>query len=244
MKANVRPAGMIRARLRGPDARSGAIKFGRTLVLAAILFVGALAGGEVHARSLKLVALGDSLTAGYGLRRSKSFPVQLGRALEDRGLKVEVINAGVSGDTASAGLARLDWAVPKGTDAVILELGANDALRGIDPEVTHRALDRIVTRLAKRGIAILLAGFEAPRGLGDAYTRRFARIYTDIAKAHDVLFYPFFLKGIALRPKLNQRDGMHPNPAGVRVIVRNILPMVEKLLERSKLARSARNKGG
>jgi acyl-CoA thioesterase-1 len=189
-------------------------------------------------RPVRIVALGDSLTAGYGLPAQAAFPAKLERALRARGLAVEVVDAGVSGDTASAGLARLDWAVPDGTDAVIVELGANDMLRGIDPRVTRRAMEEIVRRLAERRIAILIAGMRAAPNLGAEYGREFEAIYTDLAAAHDLLLYPFFLEGVVTEGKLNQRDGIHPTAAGIDIIVARILPKVEELVVKARKARA------
>jgi len=184
-------------------------------------------------RPLKIVALGDSLSAGYGLPASAAFPARLERALRAKGLKVSVNNAGVSGDTASDGLARLDWSVPEGTDVVILELGANDALRGIDPAVTRKALQAIVQRLKQRNIRVLLCGMLAPRNLGADYGRAFDAIFPELAAAEGVPLYPFFLDGVATDPKLNLPDGMHPTMAGVDVIVARILPKVLALITRT-----------
>ncbi len=181
-------------------------------------------------RTVKLVALGDSLSAGYNLPASAAFPAVLEQALRQKGLRVEVANAGVSGDTTQGGLERLDWSVPDGTDGVILELGANDALRGIDPALAERALDTIVTRLKARGIAVLLAGMYAPRNFGPEYYGRFDAIYPRLAGKHGLILYPFFLDGIAGDPALNQPDRLHPTAEGVRVIVQRILPTVERFL--------------
>lgn len=183
------------------------------------------------------MALGDSLTAGLGLGTADTFPVKLARALAAKGAAVDIANAGVSGDTASAGLARLDWSVPEGTDAVILELGANDALRGLDPALTRQALDAIITRLQQRRIAVLLCGMRAPRNLGPDYARAFDAIFPDLAARHGIAFYPFFLDGVVGDPRLNQRDGIHPTAAGVDVIVARILPSVEALVGRLRAAR-------
>lgn len=188
--------------------------------------------GAASGRALRIVALGDSLTAGYGLPQNAAFPVVLERALKARGHNVEIVNAGVSGDTASGGLDRLDWSVPDGTDGVILELGANDMLRGIDPEVTKRALDAIVTRLEARRIPVMLAGMYASRNLGPDYVRRFDAIYRDIAQKHGLVLYPFFLDGIVGQAQLNLPDGVHPTAKGVEVIVDRILPSVETFLSR------------
>jgi acyl-CoA thioesterase-1 len=183
-------------------------------------------------RTLKIVALGDSLTAGYQLPAQDAFPVQLERALKAKGFAVEISNAGVSGDTSSGGLARLDWSVPDSTDAVILELGANDMLRAVDPKVTREALTGIVRRLKARGIEVLLCGMLAARNLGPDYTKAFDPIYPDLAAANGLLLYPFFLNGIAGDAKLNQGDGLHPTAAGVAKIVTGILPKVEELVAR------------
>jgi acyl-CoA thioesterase-1 len=181
---------------------------------------------------VRIVALGDSLTAGLGLPVEASFPARLESALRQRGVAVEITNAGVSGDTASGGLARLEWSVPEGTDAVILELGANDMLRGIDPQVTRTALAEIIQRLTERHIAVLLAGMRAAPNLGTDYGRDFERIYSDLAAKDGTLLYPFFLAGVAGDPKLNQPDGLHPTAAGVDEIVTRILPRVEELVSR------------
>jgi acyl-CoA thioesterase I len=183
-------------------------------------------------RTIKVVALGDSLMAGYQLPAQDAFPVQLERALRAKGLAVEVANAGVSGDTSSGGLARLDWSVPDGTDAVILELGANDMLRAVDPKVTREALTEIVRRLKQRRIDVLLCGMRAARNLGPDYGRAFDPIYPDLAAANGLVFYPFFLDGVVGDAKLNQSDGLHPTAAGVARIVAGILPKVEELIAR------------
>ncbi|MBG6207586.1 acyl-CoA thioesterase-1 [Labrenzia sp. EL_126] len=187
----------------------------------------------VQSADLKLVVLGDSLSAGYQLAPQDGFPEQLQKALDARGLSVEVVNAGVSGDTTSGGLSRLDWSVGTDADAVIVELGANDALRGIQPDITRNNLNEITRRLRDRGIEVLLAGMLAPRNLGPEYAEAFDPIYSDLAQAHDALLYPFFLEGVALNPNLNLSDGMHPNADGVAIIVENILPKVEKLLAKA-----------
>jgi acyl-CoA thioesterase-1 len=189
-------------------------------------------------RPVRIVALGDSLTSGYRMAAAEAFPVKLERALRARGHAVEVVNAGVSGDTAAGGLARLDWAVPAGTEAVIVELGANDALRGVDPEVTRRALDEILRRLRARRILVLLAGMRAPPNMGPDYVRRFDAIYPELARRHGVPLYPFFLDGVATIAALNQPDGVHPTPAGIDVIVRGLLPQAEDLVRRVLEARS------
>jgi acyl-CoA thioesterase-1 len=182
------------------------------------------------AKPIKMVVLGDSLSAGLGLSSQEAFPARLQKALQDKGIAVDIINAGVSGDTSSGGRDRLDWSVPDGTEAVILELGANDALRGIDPAVTRSALSEILTRLKARKIAVLLCGMLAPPNYGSDYAARFNAIYPDLAKSFAVPLYPFFLEGVATEAKLNQADGMHPTAEGVDVVVKNILPSVEALL--------------
>jgi acyl-CoA thioesterase-1 len=183
---------------------------------------------------LKIVAFGDSLTAGYGLPAQDTFPAKLQAALKARGHNVEIENAGVSGDTASGGLSRLDWSIPDGTDAVIVELGANDMLRGVDPKVTRQALDDILAKLKARNIPVLLAGMRAAPNMGADYGRAFESIFDDLARKYDVVFYPFFLDGVATQAKLALRDGMHPNAAGVATIVDGILPKAEELVARLK----------
>jgi acyl-CoA thioesterase-1 len=181
-------------------------------------------------KPVKMVVLGDSLSAGYGLPAAAAFPVRLQKSLDTKGIKVDMINAGVSGDTTSGGRERLDWSVPEGTEAVILELGANDALRGTDPAVTRAALSDIITKLKARKIEVLLCGMVAPPNYGSDYAARFNSIYPDLSKSFGVPLYPFFLDGVATDAKLNQADGMHPTAEGVDVIVKNILPTVEAFL--------------
>lgn len=183
---------------------------------------------------VKIVALGDSLTAGYGLSTKDGFVPRLQAAVTAKGIAAEVVNAGVSGDTSSDGLARLDWSVPQGTAAVIVELGANDMLRGIKPQITRDALDAILKRLSTRHIAVLLSGMRAAPNLGADYGKAFEAIYPDLAAKYDALLYPFFLDGVAGNLKLVQPDGLHPNPSGVGVIVERILPKVEELITRAQ----------
>lgn len=183
---------------------------------------------------LKLVAFGDSLTAGYLLKNKDSFPSQLQASLTEQGIKVDIINSGVSGDTTADGLERLEWAISQGTKAVILELGANDALRGQPPENAKRNLERIISSLQDRKIEILLAGMRAPKNWGEDYAKAFDKIYPDLARKYDLLLYPFFLEGVALNSSLVLEDGLHPNDKGVAVIVKKILPFVKKLLEQAK----------
>ena len=208
-------------------------------VLLAVLAIFA-ASVPVNAEApVKIVALGDSLTAGFGLPADAAFPAKLERALRSKGIAVEVVNAGVSGDTASGGLARLDWSLPEGTQAVILELGANDALRGVDPNVTRSALDEILRRLKERRIEVLLAGMLAPRNFGPEYAAAFDAIFPQLAAAYNTLLYPFFLEGVATDSKLNQPDGLHPTAAGVDAIVAGIVPKVEALIARVRDKRNS-----
>lgn len=188
-------------------------------------------------RPIKIVALGDSLTAGFGLPASDAFPAKLQRALKAKGIAVEIVNAGVSGDTATGGLERLDWAVTSDTSAVIVELGANDMLRGVDHSVTRTAIESIVRKLQERRIPVLLTGMVASPNLGKDYAAAFNAIYPDIAKAYGALYYPFFLDGVATAANLNQRDGLHPTAAGIDVIVGKILPSVEQLIALAKRER-------
>jgi acyl-CoA thioesterase-1 len=200
--------------------------------LAASLLLAALPAGGAHAAAMRIVAFGDSLTAGYGLPEADAFPARLEAALRAKGHDVEIVDAGVSGDTASAGMARLDWSLADGADGVILELGANDALRGVDPSVTRAALNDIITRLKARGIEVLLAGMRSPPNMGAPYIAAFEAIYPELAQKHGILLYPFIVEGVATKPELNQADGIHPNAAGVKIIVERFLPTVEELIAR------------
>jgi acyl-CoA thioesterase-1 len=184
------------------------------------------------ASTINILALGDSLTAGFGLGPDDAFPSQLEAALKVRGHDVRIINAGVSGDTAGAARDRLDWVLTDDVSAVILELGANDALRGIDPEQTKAAISAILGKLAARKLPVLLAGMRAPRNLGPDFAARFDAIYPELARTFSVIYYPFFLDGVVADPHLNQADGMHPSGQGVAVIVARILPSVEALIAR------------
>jgi acyl-CoA thioesterase-1 len=184
-----------------------------------------------YAAERRLMVLGDSLTAGYGLPSAQAFPVRLEAALRARGIAVTVLNAGVSGDTTAGGLARLDWSLADKPTHAIVELGANDMLRGLDPAQAKRNLDQILTRLKKEKVPVLIAGMLASRNLGADYQSRFDAMYPDLAKQHDVALYPFFLDGVATDPALNQSDGIHPNARGVDIIVERILPAVMTLLE-------------
>ncbi len=209
-------------------------------LIAALAFA---ATADPASQPLRIVVLGDSLVAGLGLKPSEAFPAQLERALKERGHDVEVINAGVSGDTTAGGLDRVGWAVPERTGAVILELGANDALRGLDPRRARSNLDKIITTLKAGGAEVLLAGMLAPRNLGEPYTRAFDAIYPELAAKHGLLLYPFFLDGVAMNAKLNLDDGLHPNSRGVAEITKKILPSVEQLIERARARQAAGTKG-
>jgi acyl-CoA thioesterase-1 len=202
----------------------------QALALAAVL------ASTLHAaaaRTLRLVALGDSLTAGFGLAPGKAFPDRLEAALRAKGWDVKAINAGVSGDTAADGLARYEWAVPQDADVLIVELGANDMLRGQKPEATKATLAAILEKARAAHLPTLLAGMRGAPNLGAEYDRDFDAIYPALAKTYDVPLYPFFLDGVAGDPKLNQTDGLHPTAEGVEVIVQKILPSVEALLKHS-----------
>jgi acyl-CoA thioesterase-1 len=204
------------------------------LAALALTLVAILGAGPAQARTLRLVALGDSLTAGFGLPPAQAFPEALERALRAKGYDVEVSNAGVSGDTTADGLARYDWAVPEGADALIVELGANDMLRGLDPAAAEASLAQILTRAKGAHIATLLAGMRAAPNMGADYQARFDAIYPDLADRFGVALYPFFLDGVAADPRLNQKDGLHPTREGVEKIVASILPSVEALLAGAK----------
>lgn len=186
------------------------------------------------ASPVRILVLGDSLTAGYGLPDAESFPRQLGAALAEAGIDAEIINAGVSGDTTAGGRARLDWALAEPVDAAIVELGGNDGLRGIDPAETKENLDAILARFAREDIPVLLTGMLAPPNLGREYGEAFNAVFPALADKHDVRFYPFFLEGVAGDPALNQGDGIHPNAAGVEVVVEGLLPEVKRLVAEAR----------
>ncbi|MDX9861215.1 MAG: arylesterase [Rhodospirillales bacterium] len=211
------------------------IRYGVVAVLVNL----AVPGGDLAAAesATRIVVLGDSLTAGYGLGGDDAFPARLEAALRAEGIEARVVNAGVSGDTTAAGLRRLDWALAEGPegppDALVVELGANDALRGLDPQAVEANLDAILTQAKARGLKVLLAGMKAPPNFGRDYTEEFDALYPRLAARHDVLLYPFFLDGVAADRALNQADGIHPNPAGVAVIVERILPYVKRLIDGS-----------
>ena len=206
-------------------------------LLSIVLFFAAVRAGQATAAPVKILAMGTSLTQGYGLPPGTEFTVQLQTALKKAGIDAVVTNAGVSGDTSAGGLSRLDWSLADHPDAVILELGGNDMLRGIAPSETEKNLRAILAKLKAAHIKVLLTGMHAQRNLGADYVKEFDAIYPRLAKDGNVLFYPFILDGVALNPKLNQADGMHPNPAGIKIIVARILPLVKKLALQSKVGR-------
>lgn len=192
----------------------------------------ALSSPLALARTVQLVAFGDSLMAGYQLPAEDAFPAKLEKALKAAGHNVAIVNAAVSGDTSADGLARADWSIPDGTDGVILELGANDALRGLSPEDTLSNIKAIIARLKERGIAVLLAGMQAPPNMGKDYAEKFNAIFPDLAKTYDLTFYPIFVEAYILDPKMKLDDGMHPNAKGVDAVVQSFLPTAEKFLKR------------
>lgn len=231
----------LRSRSYGKEARlvqRAAALIVLTLVSAIGLHMGPPGAAWAQAQPVTIVAFGDSLTAGYGLPGPDAFPAKLAAALKTKGENVEIANAGVSGDTATGGLARVEWSVPDGTDAVILALGANDLLRGIDPAVTEKALDGILAKLTARRIKVLLAGMLAGKNMGAEYEARYNAIFPALAKKYDALFYPFFLDGVATDRALNQQDGIHPNAAGVDAIVARILPNVDALIAQVRANKS------
>jgi acyl-CoA thioesterase-1 len=215
-----------------------ALRFNPILCLSLVLCLTAavliLAAGPAMARPLRILALGSSLTQGYGLPPGTEFTTQLQAALKEQGIDASVENAGVSGDTSAGGLSRLDWSLADHPDAAIIELGSNDMLRGVPPEETEKNLRAILARLQKDHVAVLLTGMMAQRNLGADYVKQFDGIYPRLAKDYHVVFYPFFLDGVALNPKLNQADGMHPNPAGVTIIISRMMPYVKKMLSEVK----------
>jgi acyl-CoA thioesterase-1 len=200
------------------------------LALFACLLAAVSPAADAADRPLRIIAFGDSLTAGYGLPASASFPAQLQKALETTGRRIVIENAGVSGDTTQAGLDRLDWSIGDGIDGVIVELGANDALRGLDPAQTRSALDQIIVRLKARKIPVMLAGMRAPPNMGADFQQRFDSIFPELAREHGLILYPFFLDGVAGRRELNQKDGIHPTADGIKLIVERILPSVERFI--------------
>ena len=206
--------------------------FNQTLVLALIVGVYFVVGvGAAHANEKIVLALGDSLTAGFGLTTSSGFVAQLEIRLVQSGVNAQVIDGGVSGDTSAGGLARLDWLFVDTPDLVIVELGANDGLRGLDPTATMANIEAIVLRVKERGAKVLLTGMQAPPNMGEEYAREFNGIYEAVARKYKIVLFPFFLEGVAAQPHLNQIDGIHPNADGVKLIVEKILPFVTALLE-------------
>ncbi|WP_181705096.1 arylesterase [Chthonobacter rhizosphaerae] len=205
-------------------------------LLVHLLLAPLVSAAPAAADTVRLVAFGDSLTAGYGLSPREAFPARLEAALKARGHDVAVVNAGVSGDTVAAGLARVDWTFSEPFDGAIVELGANDALRGLDPARTRADFDRLVGRIAETGKPILIAGMLAPPNLGEDYGRAFNSIFPDTAEKYGALLYPFFLDGVVADRRLNQPDGIHPTAEGVDIIVERILPSVEDLLRRIEAA--------
>ena len=197
----------------------------------ALALVLASPSGGAAAKTLRVVAFGDSLTAGLGLPGPAAFPSVLERRLKAAGYAVEVVNAGVSGDTASGGLERLDWSIPEGVDIAIVELGANDMLRAVSPDITRTALDTIIERLRARKIGIAIAGMRSLANWGEAYRIAFEKIYPDLAAKFGAPLYPFFLEGAAGHPDLLLPDGMHPNAAGVERMVDNFMPFIEPVLK-------------
>ncbi len=202
--------------------------FGLVILAFSALFL----SGKVQAASpLKIIAFGDSLTAGYQLPGNQAFPAVLEKALRADGFNVNVVNAGVSGDTAEDGLARFDWTFADGADAAIVELGANDMLRGFDTKLTFQTLDEILSRLKQRGIPVFLAGITASPNLGADYRKAFDQIFKDLSHKYNAPLYPFFLEGVMNVPKLQLADHLHPNREGVELMVKNILPSVETFVK-------------
>jgi acyl-CoA thioesterase I len=233
----------ICTRSRGQQRRhAGVLSAAVLAALCGFLSMTGSAMAQAKAAPIRIVAYGDSLTAGFNLAAPEAFPAQLEKALRARGRDVEVINAGVSGDTTAAALERFDWAIPENADAAIVELGANDALRGQPPEQARRNLDTILGRLRAKGIQLLVAGIPAPRNWGAPYVKAFDPMFAELAQAHGALLYPFFLDGVALKPELSLPDGLHPNAAGVAVIVERIMPKVDELIARVAAKRAAAGK--
>jgi len=210
-------------------------KFGlAAYALACCLALPGVLAPSLAAAPVKIMAFGDSLVHGYGLPNGESFPSQLAARLAAQDPAVSVVNAGNSGDTTAAGLARLDWALAEEPDAVIVVFGGNDGLRGLEPSETYANLSAMLDALEARGLPVLLAGMLAPRNLGAAYTQEFDAVFQRLAAEHAVIFYPFFLEGVAAEPALNQVDGIHPNGAGVAAIVERMLPSVERLIRQAR----------
>ncbi len=201
---------------------------------------GSAVDAPTQGRPITILAFGDSLTAGHGVPTNKSYPSLLEAALRRNGFRVKLINAGVSGDTTAGGLSRLDWALGDNPAIAIVELGANDGLRGLKPKQTEDNLDAILTKLKRRGVLVLLTGMYAPPNMGREFGRRFNAIFPRLAEKHNVLFYPFFLEGVSGKPALNQADGLHPYEKGSAVIARNLYPHVRKLVETIRRERTRR----
>jgi acyl-CoA thioesterase-1 len=213
----------------------------KTILPALALMSASLQGANAAESGLRVLAFGDSLTQGYGVPPGMDFPNVLERALKAKGVNATIINAGVSGDTSAGGLARLDWSLGDAKaqpDAAILELGANDGLRGLAPAEMEKNLDAILASLKARNIPVLLAGMEGPRNFGSAYAAEYDAVFPRLAKRYNVLFYPFFLEGVALEPALVQPDGLHPNPKGVDAIVSRIAPLVTELVRQAQAKRA------
>lgn len=224
-------------RLPGYGSRRSAVNLGAAAAFA--LLVAVAAPAPAAPSGLRILAFGDSLTAGYGLPEADAFTTRLQAALAAHGIRAMVLDGGVSGDTTAGGLARLDWALGDRPDLVILELGANDALRGIDPATARANLDAMLAKLRAAGVPVLLAGMLAPPNLGPDYAAAFNPIYPELAAKYGVPLYPFFLDGVARDPALNQADGIHPNAAGVRVIVGRLLPLLIKTIDALPARRGA-----
>lgn len=199
-------------------------------ILATAALVAAFAGAQAAGRVPVILDFGDSLTAGYGLPAGQAFPARLEAWLRQQGIEARVVNAGVSGDTTAGGLARLDWALADKPDLVILALGANDALRGIEPATVRENLDKMIGKIEASGAKVLLLGMLAPPNWGEEYMHAFDQIFPELARIHHLPLYPFFLEGVAMKPELNQPDGLHPNERGVAVLVDRIAPVVARLL--------------
>jgi acyl-CoA thioesterase-1 len=225
-----------------------ALDAARSMVIAVLLSLHVIAGASIAGRAdeqpapVTIVAFGDSLTAGYGVKPGQSFPAQLQMALAAKGRKVTIVNAGVSGDTTSGGLGRLDWSLDPTADGVILELGANDALRGIDPKEPRANLDKMLAMITAKKLDVLIAGMKSPSNWGPEYVKSFDAIYPDLAAKYGAALYPFFLDGVALDPALVQADGLHPTAAGVAEIVKRMMPDVEALLDRIEKRKAAAGK--
>jgi acyl-CoA thioesterase-1 len=221
--------------LRQMALKDGFVNWARGLAgLTALIFAFGLTvahAADTGEKPLRIVAFGDSITAGYGLQPEDSLPVKLEAALKAKGYRVAVTNAGVSGDTTAGGLARLDWTLAEKPALVIVALGGNDGLRGLDPNKTRANLDALLAKLKARGVVVVLAGMLAPRNLGPEYAKVFDPIYADLAKKYDATLYPFLLEGVAVERALNQPDGIHPNPKGVAVIVERMAPVVAKAID-------------